>query len=157
MIIGLTELKKFMLKNTLKLITTSVCLMSAIALTPAIADTCQPLAEVSTGATEITKKVDLIAVRNNFNTDFAIPGETKFRTFQATMTVENAGEYHVVINLKYPNTADSTAYDRKITMTPGETYTLDFQSPIEAQPYQVNFNISGANNNTYTISVAGCP
>lgn len=118
---------------------------------------CQLLKEVSTGATEITKKIESLAITNNFNTDFAIPAGVAFTSYQAMMQVENEGKYDVTINLKYPDESSATAIDKKqFPMVVGQNYSLPFNSPTDREPYQVNFNIAGANNNSYTISVMAC-
>jgi len=46
--------------------------------------------------------------------------------------------------------------DFAVPMKRGETYSLPFQSPTGRQPYQINFNINGMNNNAYTIAVMAC-
>lgn len=122
-----------------------------------IPSNCQFLQEVTTGEIEITKQIQALGITNNFNTDFAIPAGINFTSYEAMMRVENNGNYNVTINLKYPNNAASTALEKKdVPMVIGENYSLPFQAPIDQQPYQVNFNIAGNNNNTYTISVMAC-
>jgi len=96
---------------------------------------CQYLKEVATNQTHIRKQIDAIG-KNNFNTDFAVPG--------------------VTINLKYPDNSVNSAFQKNVEMKRGETYSLPFQSPTGRQPYQINFNINGMNNNAYTIAVMAC-
>ncbi|ELR96807.1 hypothetical protein [Gloeocapsa sp. PCC 73106] len=125
--------------------------------TESIPANCQLLKEVRTGATEITKKIQALGITNNFNTDFGIPSGVAFTSYQAMMRVENNANYDVTINLKYGDNSVSTALEKpQIPMVIGENYALPFNSPTDRQPYQINFNIAGPNNNTYTISVMAC-
>lgn len=118
---------------------------------------CQLLQEVSTGNTHITKQIQALGITNNFNTDFNVPAGINFTSYQAMMQVENNAKYDVTINLKYGDNSVSTVLEKsQVPMAIGETYSLPFESPIDKQPYQVNFKIAGANNNTYTISVMAC-
>ncbi|WP_245927613.1 hypothetical protein [Aphanothece hegewaldii] len=116
---------------------------------------CQELKEITTNQTHIRKKIDSVG-RKNYNADFAVPAGEKFTSFKAVMLPENDATYGVTINLKYGDQSVSTALQKNVQMKRGETYTLPFQSSTEKQPYQVNFNISGANNNAYTISLMAC-
>ncbi|MGK7926251.1 MAG: hypothetical protein AB4290_13580 [Spirulina sp.] len=119
---------------------------------------CEFFKEVSTGQTQIRKKIQVtLLTRNNWNTDFAVPTGTPFDFYVAIMTPENDANYQVSIHLKYPQNRSDTVYDRSYPMERGRTYTLPFQSPTGEQPYQVNFRVGGANNNAYNIAVVGCP
>lgn len=116
---------------------------------------CQYLKEISTNQTQIRKKIEAIA-SNNFNTDFAVPTGIKFASFKGVMLPENNATYGVTINLKYADKSVSTAFRKNVPMKRGETYSLPFQSPTGRQPYQINLNINGDNNNVYTIAVMAC-
>lgn len=116
---------------------------------------CQYLKEVATNQTHIRKQIDAIG-KNNFNTDFAVPSGVKFASFKGVMVPENDGKYGVTINLKYPDNSVNSAFQKNVEMKRGETYSLPFQSPTGRQPYQINFNINGMNNNAYMIAVMAC-
>jgi hypothetical protein len=116
---------------------------------------CQYLNEVSTNQTKTRKSIKAI-IGTNFDTDFAVPPGVKFTSFKGMMLPENNGTYGVTINLKYADNSVSTAYRKDVLMKSGQTYSLAFQSPTERQPYQINLNINGDNNNVYTISVMAC-
>jgi hypothetical protein len=116
---------------------------------------CQYLKEVATSQTHIRKKIDAI-IGKNFNTDFAVPAGVKFTSFKGVMIPENDGKYGVTVNLKYPDNSVNSAFQKNVEMKKGETYSLPFQSPTGRQPYQINLNINGANNNAYTIAVMAC-
>jgi len=111
--------------------------------------------EVATNQTHIRKQIDAIG-KNNFNTDFAVPSGVKFASFKGVMVPENDGKYGVTINLKYSDNSVNSAFQKNVEMKRGETYSLPFQSPTGRQPYQINFNINGMNNNAYTIAVMAC-
>jgi hypothetical protein len=116
---------------------------------------CQYLKEVATNQTRIRKTIDAL-IGKNFNTDFAVPAAMKFASFKAIMTPENDGTYGVTVNLKYPDNSVNSAFQKNVEMKRGKTYSLPFQSPTGRQPYQINLNINGANNNVYTIAVMAC-
>jgi hypothetical protein len=116
---------------------------------------CQYLKEVATNQTHIRKKIDAM-IGKNFDTDFAVPAGVKFASFKGIVLPENEGTYGVTINLKYADNSISSALRKDVSMKSGETYSLPFQSPTGRQPYQINFNINGANNNAYTIAVMAC-
>jgi hypothetical protein len=103
-----------------------------------------------------SKKKNRIDLGNNFNADFAVPTGIKFTSYKAVMLPENDANYDVAINLKFADMSTSTVFSKKVPMTRGQSYSLPFQSATGRQPYQVNFNISGANNNAYTISIMAC-
>lgn len=137
-------------------ITTSM-IASEISQTPNIPPNCQMLTEVSTGETHITKQIQNLGITNNFNTDFDIPAGVTFSSYRAMIEVENNAKYDVTLNLKYGDNSVSTVYQKKqMPMMIGEQYSLPFETPIDKQPYQLNFNIAGPNNTTYTISAMAC-
>lgn len=119
---------------------------------------CIPLREVTTDKTEIRKQVQVTLLRrDNWNTDFGVPGGKNFSFFVGNMTPENTANYDVTINLLFANGATESAFSRNVPMQKGETYSLTFQSSTGQQPFRINARIGGANNNAYTISVAACP
>lgn len=122
----------------------------------AIPKNCQLLREVTTGQTHIRKRIESILIGNNFNVDFAVPTGTRFVSFKATMLPENDATYNVEINLKYSDMSSSSAFRDSVAMKRGGTYSLPFVSPTDRQPFQINFNISGANNNAYTVFIMAC-
>lgn len=121
---------------------------------------CQYLREISTGQTHIRKRINTPTVgivrSNNWNTDFAVPAGTPFSFYVAVMTPENNAQYDATINMIYPDRSSSTAFERRVPLERGRTYSLPFQSPTARQPHQINFRIGGANNNAYTISALAC-
>lgn len=141
--------------------TLSIGLLSAI--TPVKAqqkpqkDNCEYFREVTTDKTHIRKQIQAtLILRDNWNTDFAVPGATNFDFYVGNMTPENTAVYDVTVNLKYSDGSSESAYSRNVPMQKGETYSLTFQSSTRKQPFQINARIGGSNNNAYTISVLGC-
>lgn len=116
---------------------------------------CQYLKEVATGQRVITKTISSI-LATNFDTDFAVPAGVKFRSFKAMMRPQNEAVYGVTVNLKYPDNSYSTAFRKDVAMTRNKVYSLPFQSSTGNQPYQINLNVNGDNNNVYSIAVIGC-
>lgn len=127
-----------------------------------VPNNCQLLKEIKSGQTSVRKEIqnpanlDVKVFENNWNTDFAVPTATKFRSYTATLIPENEAVYDVSINLKYNNDTTVTVHDQKTAMNRGKTYTFPFESPNNRQPYQVNFRVKGDNNNAYRLSVMAC-
>lgn len=123
---------------------------------------CQSLKEIKSGDTSVRKVIqnpldlDFKGFENNWNTDFAVPTATKFKTYTATITPENEAVYDVAVNLKYNDGTTATVHDKKTAMQRGKKYSLPFASPDGNQPYQVNLKVKGDNNNAYTIAVTAC-
>lgn len=120
-------------------------------------DKCEYFKEITTDKTKIRKQIkDTVILRNNWNTDFAVPSGTKYEFYVANMMPENTDNYEASIHLKYADGSSDTVYSRNVAVERGETYSLTFQSPTQRQPYQVNIRVGGSNNNAYSISVLGC-
>jgi hypothetical protein len=120
-------------------------------------DKCESFKEVNTGKTEIRKQIQkTLLIKDNWNTDFAIPIGKTYNFFVGTMLPENTGNYEVSVRFKYPDNTSDTVYSRNVPMERGETYSLTFRTPTSKQPYQANVLIGGSNNNAYTVSSVGC-
>jgi len=121
---------------------------------------CQYLREVSTGQTHIRKTIRIslgvFVRRGNADADFAVPAGINFTNYIAVMVPEHEAAYKTAVHLKYPEGRSDTVYQRDVPLERGRTYALPFRSPTQAQPYQVNLNISGENGNAYTIAAIAC-
>ncbi len=134
---------------------------------PAIAQTpsssCIPLHVVGGKGTHVKKSVSppgLLVNRNNWNTDFAVPGGTGFRNFTATIVPSDSASYNVAVYLKYSDKTSDQLYNQK-------SIKLDKDHPLKVsgsprpntQPYQVNIEVGGTTKlgYSYTASVVGCP
>ena len=119
---------------------------------PPAPENCVYLEEISTGETEIRKKVEL----GNENTDFAVPTGTVFTSYIPQLLAENNAKYGVKLYFKYNDGSNAKVFDKTYPIKRFEQVSDQFNSPSETQPYQINFNVSSDLNNAYRISVLGC-
>jgi heat shock protein HslJ len=120
-------------------------------------ETCMALQEVSTGQTEIRKRIENRALsRGNWNTDFLVPNDQDFDYFVAIITPENTAPYEFTANLRLPGGGSEMAFSARSEVQAGTTYSIPFQSPTGRQPTAVNARVGGVNGNYYTIAIAGC-
>lgn len=121
------------------------------------ADACVAFQEVSTGETEIRKRIEnRVIAKGNWNTDFLVPSGQEFSYFAAVLTPEHSAPYHFTANLKQSNGAIETPFSIRADLTRGETYSIPFESPTGRQPALINARIGGVNGNFYTVSIVGC-
>jgi hypothetical protein len=132
------------------------------------ADTCTPISLVGGQGSEVTKTVSPPTVpgplgikitRNNWNTDWAVPGGRRFRRFVATVSSPDGGSFDIRLFLKYSDqTADELFNTDSLRIEPGKPLTIEAMVREQDQPYQVNLFANGINHigNTYTASVVGC-
>jgi len=120
-------------------------------------NTCISLQEVTTGQTEIRKRIENRALgRNNWHVDFLVPQEPTFNYFVAIVTPENTGPYWMDIHLRLPQGGSEKVFSDQAGVRAGTTYTIPFQSPTGRQPAVVNALVGGVNGNFYTIGIAAC-
>ncbi|NJL45972.1 MAG: hypothetical protein HC922_10215 [Leptolyngbyaceae cyanobacterium SM2_3_12] len=126
--------------------------------TEPVSTTCVALQEVTTGQTEIRKRIEnRVIAQGNWNTDFLVPSDQDFSYFVAIITPENDAAYELIANLRFSDGSSEQALSGRADLTMGETYSIPFQSPTFRQPAVVNTRVGGTNGNFYTISVAACP
>ncbi len=138
--------------------------VGAIALisTPVSAQTCTPLRVVGGNGARVEKTVSVPGAgpvaRNNWNTDFTIPGNASYSAYAATITPRNKGTYSIQMNLKYPNGTVDKVYDQKLELAERKPLNISGSSRIGGKPYQVNLSVGGVEvvGNTYTAAVSGC-
>lgn len=129
---------------------------------PAQAQICTPLTVVGGRGSQIEKTVSVPGAgpitRDNWNTDFAIPGNSAYTTYVATITPKNEGIYSVAMNLKYSNDSVDKVFDEKVTLKQRQSFRVRGTSRIGSRPYQVNLSVGGVEvvGNTYIAAVAGC-
>ncbi len=120
-------------------------------------DSCVALQEVTTGKTEIRKRIEnRLITQGNWNTDFLVPSGQEFSYFVAILTPEHNAPFHMTPALRFSNGSTESLFRLQSTLTSGETYSVPFQSPTGRQPAVVNMRVGGVNGNFYTIGVAGC-
>lgn len=119
---------------------------------PAPPEDCVYLKEISTGETEVRKKVKL----GNQNTDFAVPSGSNFTYYIPQVLGENNAKYGVKVFFKYSDGSSASVFQKTLPLKRFERVSDQFHSPSEKEPYQVNFNIGSARNNAYRVSILGC-
>jgi len=83
---------------------------------PVIAQTpsCTPLNVIGgKGGTQVKKTISppgLLVSRNNWNTDFAVPGGANYSKYKATIIADNLGEYNIEVYLKYSDKTSDQVY-----------------------------------------------
>lgn len=132
------------------------------------AETCTPISVVGGQGSEVTKTVaqptipgpfGINITRNNWNTDWAVPGGTNFRRFVVTITSNDGGPFDIKVYLKYSDQTADDFYNREgIQLTPGQPLKIEATPRPENSPYQVNLFVNGIASlgKTYTASVVAC-
>ncbi|PSF30985.1 hypothetical protein C7H19_23455 [Aphanothece hegewaldii CCALA 016] len=139
---------------------------------PVQAETCTPIPVAGSQDNTITKKVSpptipagplgivgVDVVRNNWNTDWAIPGDIAFRRFVVTLNSNDGGPFEIRMYLKYSDqTAGEFFNSESVQFQAGKPLILEATPRPEDEPYQVNLFVNGveAIDRTYTASVVGC-
>lgn len=135
---------------------------------PANSQSCIPIPVVGGQGNEVKKAVaqptipgpfGINVTRNNWNTDWAIPGGQRFKQYLVTISSEKGGKFNIKMYLKYSDkTADEFYNQKEIEIKPGETLKIQAFPRPNNEPYQVNVFVGGINNigGTYTASVVGC-
>lgn len=114
-------------------------------------DSCVALQEVTTGETEIRKRIEnRVIAQGNWNTDFLVPSD-EFSYFTAILTPENNGTYQVTPNLRFSTGAYESAFTIRTSLVAGQTYSFPFQSPTGRQPAVINMRVGGVNGHVYLI------
>lgn len=120
-------------------------------------DFCVALQEVSTGNTEIRKRIEnRVIAQGNWNTDFLVPANQQLSYFVAVITPENDGSYEFTANMRHADGTVETPFTIRSGLTRMQTYSVPFQSATGRQPTLINARVGGTNGNVYTISIAGC-
>jgi hypothetical protein len=130
---------------------------------PLKAETCIPLKVVEGEGTSVKKTVSppsLLFIQNDWNTDFAVPSNSQFRKYIATIQSQAKESATVTTQmfLKYSNGTADQGFNGTFVIPVGETKTLVAMPRMGQQPYQVNLNIGGFKGVgfIYTLSVQGC-
>jgi len=96
--------------------------------------------------------------RDNWNTDFAIASNAKYKRFVATLTPQTDGIYSIKISLKYSDGTADEVYSSKPNLSPGKPLILSGTPRAKEQPYQVNVFVGDAESiaKSYKIAVEAC-
>ena len=118
---------------------------------------CVALQEVTTGQSEIRKRIENRAFAgNNWHTDWLVPNQPTFSYFVAIVTPENTAPYWLDVHLRLPQGGSEKVFSESADAAAGSTFVIPFASPTGRQPGVVNTRLGGINGNFYTISVAAC-
>lgn len=132
------------------------------------AQTCTPLLAVGgeQGQNVVQKTVSAPSVpigigrlkRDNWNTDFAVTSNVKYKRFVSTLTPQTDGTYSIRIYLKYSNGSTDEVYNDKPNLSSGKPLVLSGTPRAKEQPYQVNVFVGDAESvgKSYKISVKAC-
>jgi hypothetical protein len=121
-------------------------------------DSCVALQEVTTGQTEIRKRIEnRVITRGNWNTDFLVPAGQEFSFFVALITPEHSAPFQFNPNIRFSDGSRESLFTIRADLTRNETYSIPFQPSGNRQAAIVNARVGGVNGNFYTISIVGCP
>ncbi len=125
-------------------------------------ETCVAFRPMNSNTYEVRKTVSSTGVtpgfRNNWDTDFIVPGGTRFTRYIATITSETPENYNITINFRFPDKTTSQVFRRDgVRLVGGVPFQIIGEPPSSArQPFQINTNIRGRQGATYRVSVSGC-
>ncbi|WP_013334529.1 hypothetical protein [Gloeothece verrucosa] len=138
---------------------------------PAKAETCVPISVVNGQGNSITKTVSpptipagplgMVGVditRNNWNTDWAVPSEQKFKRFIATIS-SDGGAFDIKMYLKYSDQTTGEFYNSDgVQINSNQPLQIEAAPRPDDEPYQVNLLVGGLNHigSNYTASVVAC-
>lgn len=122
---------------------------------------CIPLRVIGGEGTQVEKEVSPPSTgitRNNWNTDFQIPPDSKFSRYIAAIFPIDGGPYQVLMSFKFADKTAETVYNDNVELNQ-DNYTLFTAIPrADKVPTQVNLSIGGLNagGKSYTAAVSGC-
>lgn len=129
---------------------------------PAYGQSCQSLNAIGGDGTQVRKIVSapgLLISRNNYNTDFGVPGGAIFDRFVVDLVPEQTAEYNISVYLKYSDgTKDQFYRNSSVRLLEGQPLKIPAIPRRDNQPYQVNVKVGDleSTGNKYSVSVAGC-
>lgn len=139
---------------------------------PAFPAHCEALSLVGGEGSEVSKEVSPPGVniplpgpasagtRNNWHTDWIVPGNQVYRSYMVMFMPHTNREYDVAMYLKYPDDTNERFYrEQRVELPANQLITVEVTPErSDLPPYQVNTNIGGiqAIGARYTVAVAGC-
>ncbi len=99
-----------------------------------------------------------LRIRDNFNTDWEVPGGTAYEQFIVVVIPEESDDYDVEINLKYGDDSSDRIYNQgDIELTAGDPVVVAVDPRESLHPYQVNVRIGDESiGNRYRATAIGC-
>lgn len=125
-------------------------------------ETCTAFRPLGSNSYEVRKSVSSTGVtpgvRNNWDTDFIVPGGTRFTRYIATITSETPENYNIIINFRFPDQTARQVFRRDgVRLVGGVPFQIIGDPPATSvQPFQINVNVSGRQGATYRLGVSGC-
>ena len=132
------------------------------------AQSCNPLPLVGGTGSEVNKTVSqpnvpgpfgIQIAGNNWNTDWAVPGNKKYNRFIVTVSSEEGTALDLKMNLKYSDQTSDEFYNQKaVPMSNAKPLKIEGKSRSGDKPYQVNLFVGGVSQigKSYQASVVGC-
>jgi hypothetical protein len=132
------------------------------------APTCTPLVAVGgeKGQTVVQKMASVPRIpiglgnlkRDNWNTDFSLPSNNKYKKFIATFTPQTTGTYSIRMYLKYSDGTADEIYNEKPNLTSGKPLEISATPRAEDHPYQVNIFVGDAESigKSYKVKINAC-
>ena len=130
---------------------TGLLSLSAVLLSshlPAAAQNCRPLSLLGGEGSEVTKTVSQPTVpgpfgvtitRNNWNTDWAVPGGRSFQRFIVTVSVPRAASFDIRLFLKYSDQTNEEFFNTNgVRIEPDKPLTITATVRANDQPFLVN-------------------
>jgi len=122
---------------------------------------CTPLSVVGGTGTSVNKKISGgILTGDDYNTDFAVPTDSSYKTFVATIQSESTEKANLPVEmfLKYSDDTAGKVFDGNVALEPNQAKEISGAPRVDQQPYQVNVKIGsiGTTGFGYTLSVVGC-
>ena len=96
--------------------------------------------------------------RDNWNTDFAIASNGKYKRFVTTVIPQTDGIYSIKVFLKYSDGTADEVYNSKPSLSAGKPLIVSGTPRVGEQPYQVNVFVGDAESiaKSYKIAVKAC-
>jgi hypothetical protein len=125
-------------------------------------DRCLPLKVIGGSGTTVSKQISpppgVFVLKDNWNTDFAVPENSYFKEYLATITPTTTGDYQMRFVLKYADGNEDRFFDQRAQLRDGLPFTLQAISrPLES-PSLINLFIGGTNasGSQYELTLYGC-
>lgn len=99
-----------------------------------------------------------LRIRDNFNTDWEIPGGTAFDQLTVVIIPAESDDYDVEISLKYGDDSSDRIYNQSDTeLVAGDPVVITVEPRDSLHPYQVNVRIGDESiGNRYRATAIGC-
>lgn len=125
-------------------------------------ETCVSFQPMGSSTYEVRKTVSSTGVtpgfRNNWDTDFIVPGGTRFTRYITTIVSELPENFNIIINFRHSDKTSEQVFRRDgARLVGGIPFQIVVDQPATSrQPFQINTNINSRQGTTYRVSVAGC-